>query len=163
MAGFEIREATPADSRFIGDMLVEALNWHPVRRRPRAQLVADGEFRRYIEGWMRPGDAGVVAVDGNGAPIGACWYRLFAPDEAGHGGLGPRVPELTLGVVSVWRAQGAGRALLRAAVDLARTQGYQRLSLSVERENYARRLYVSEGFATVSSGPDSDTMVRRLR
>ena len=37
-----------------------------------------------------------------------------------------------------------------------------RLSLSVERANFAHRLYVSEGYVTVDSGADSDTMVRSV-
>ncbi|MFB9717740.1 hypothetical protein [Planobispora longispora] len=36
------------------------------------------------------------------------------------------------------------------------------LCLSVERANRARRLYAAEGFTTVGSGPDSDTMIMVL-
>jgi GNAT superfamily N-acetyltransferase len=127
------------------------------------QLLADSAVNRYLKGWKRASDDGMLALDGNGAPIGACWYRVLAKSEPGGGFVAPGVPELTLGVRPLWRAQGVGRTLLRAVCDLATERGHQRISLSVERTNFAHRLYVSEGFTTIDSGRDSDTMVRTLR
>ncbi len=88
---------------------------------------------------------------------------MLPEHEAGYGWVDNGVPELTLGVKPIWRAQGVGRALLRAACALAAQRGYQRISLSVERANFAQRLYITEGFTTVDSGKDSDTMVKTLR
>jgi ribosomal protein S18 acetylase RimI-like enzyme len=56
-----------------------------------------------------------------------------------------------------------GRALLRGLIERARADGYGRVSLSVERDNYAVTLYRSEGFVVTSPGFGRDTMVRRLR
>ncbi len=158
-----VRRAEAADASFLADMLVEASNWHPDRTRPKVQLLADPKVNRYLKGWKRPSDDGVVAADESGALIGACWYRVLPRSEPGYGFVAAGVPELTLGVRPVHRAQGVGRALLRALCDVAAERGHQRISLSVERENFAQRLYLSEGFTTVESGRDSDTMVRTLR
>ncbi len=73
------------------------------------------------------------------------------------------MPELIIGVNSVWRSRGVGRALLQALVDAARAEGHGRLALSVEHDNFARSLYRDEGFATVATDGSRDTMVRRLR
>ena len=163
MTRFSLRDATGADARFLGDMLVEASEWLPARTRSRVEVLADPKTAKYVSGWKRPGDAGTIAIDGAAWPIGACWYRLLPPDDPGYGFIGAGVPELTLGVAPVWRAQGVGRALLTAVIDQARAEGHTRISLSVERANHAQRLYISEGFSTVVSGADSDTMVRVLR
>ena len=63
----------------------------------------------------------------------------------------------------IWRAHGVGRALLQSLCDHARAQGFARLSLSVERGNFAVSLYRSEGFAVTQPGHGRDTMVKRLR
>jgi GNAT superfamily N-acetyltransferase len=163
MTRFSLREATGTDARFLGDMLVEASEWLPSRTRSRVDVIADPGTAKYIQGWKRSGDAGMVAIDTTASPIGACWYRLLPPDDPGYGYVAPGVPELTLGVTPVWRAQGVGRALLAAVLAQARAAGHRRISLSVERANHAQRLYISEGFQTVEKGADSDTMVRVLR
>jgi GNAT superfamily N-acetyltransferase len=160
---YGIRRAEPGDASFLVEMVCEAANWHPDRVRPKVDLMADSTVMRYARGWQRPADDGMIAVDEVGNPIGACWYRVLPHNEPGHGFVASGVPELTLGVRPVWRAQGVGRALLVAACDLARTAGHQRISLSVERANFAQRLYRSEGFVVVESGAGSDTMVKTLR
>lgn len=154
-----IRAAVQADAVFLGDMLVEAANWRAGGARPRHEVLSSSH-RRYVVGWMRPSDAGVVAMTSFGDPVGAAWYRLLPPDDPGFGFVGTAVPELIIGVRPVWRAQGVGRMLLRALVQRAAESGHRRISLSVERDNFARGLYRSERFVVTSRGLLRDTMVR---
>ena len=71
------------------------------------------------------------------------------------------MPELTIGVTAAWRGRGVGRALLRPVDGAAAQAGITRISLSVERKNFARGLYLAEGFTvTDASDPQSDTMVK---
>ena len=158
-----IRPAEQTDAPFLADMLVEAFDWTAAHARSRVELLADPKVNRYLRGWRRPGDGGVVAVDDHGDRLGACWYRVLPKRDAGYGWVGSGVPELTLGVRPIHRAQGLGRSLLAAACAQAAAAGHQRISLSVERANFAWRLYVSEGFVVSESGADSDTMVKTLR
>jgi len=88
--------------------------------------------------------------------------RFFTADDPGYGFVGPNVPELSIGVVRQHRGKGVGRTLLREVAEQARDRGTSRISLSVERANPAKRLYVREGFVTVDSGPDDDVMVKNL-
>lgn len=162
MSSYRIRAASIGDGMTLTEALVEAANWDATRPRPRVEVLADPIRRRYIASWPRPGDAGVIAVDEGDQAIGACWYRLFPADRPGLAAV-PGVPELILGVRPVWRAQGVGRAMLREVIAQSTTAGHARLALSVERGNFAQRLYVSEGFATVSSTATSDVMVRSAR
>jgi GNAT superfamily N-acetyltransferase len=160
---YSIRAARVDDGPFLADMLVEASNWNWTKTRRRVDVMADPESRRHVAGWPRPGDLGSVAETPDGDRIGACWFRLLTAAEPGHGFVATGVPELTLGVKPLWRAQGVGRALLQAALRQAAGAGYARISLSVDHGNFATRLYISEGFQTISHQDDSDTMVRNLR
>ncbi|HWI30655.1 MAG TPA: GNAT family N-acetyltransferase [Microbacterium sp.] len=163
MSSFRLRAAGQSDGGFLGDMVVEAANWRPGSGRPKVQVLSDPENTRYLTGWKRPVDAGFIALDRSGDPIGAAWYRLMPRADSGFGYVGTGVPELIIGVRPIWRAHGVGRALLQALNDKARADGFARLSLSVERGNFAATLYRSEGFIVTQSGPGRDTMVKALR
>lgn len=162
-ASFRVRPAEQADGAFLGDMVVEAVNWRAGAALPKHQVLTTPEHGRYVAGWMRPSDAGFVAADLNDAPIGAAWYRMHTPTEPGFGFIGAGIPELIIGVRPIWRAHGVGRALLQQLCELAVSQGFARISLSVERGNFASTLYRSEGFAVTAPGAGRDTMVKRLR
>ncbi len=136
-----IRPAGPGDVRFLGDMLRHAYYWH-VGEDP------DRPVARYVRGWGRPGDAGVVAIEPSG-PVGAAWYRLFPEREAGFGFIDEQTPELTVAVVPARRGRGLGGELLTALLDQARREGYERLSLSVEPGSPQESYYSRFGFETV--------------
>ena len=163
-----IREAVAGDAEFLADMLVAAANWSPQwRPMSRRRVLSAPATAHYIAGWPRDTDLGVIAEAGiartGSRPAGAAWLRFFPASDPGYGFVAPDVPELTIGVAAPWRGRGVGRALLRAVADRARAAGVERVSLSVERKNFARALYLSEGFAvTDASDPQSDTMVKDL-
>ncbi|MGW5578340.1 N-acetyltransferase family protein [Micromonospora chokoriensis] len=162
MTDLGIRTATPADSDFLADMLVEAVNWLPERNWSRDQILANPALAHYVADWMRPDDFGLIAVDRTDRPVGAAWFRFLTADDPGYGYVSDDVPELTIGVVESWRGRGVGRVLLRAVLDAARARGIRTVSLSVERANFAARLYAAEGFRTVESFEDADTMVAEI-
>src|SRR6187431_3280820 len=128
---FRLRRAGQSDGAFLGDMVVEAANWRQGGIRPRHEIMASPEHLRYLTGWKRPSDAGFIALDQHGEPIGAAWYRIMPRSDPGFGYVGTGVPELIIGVRPIWRAHGVGRALLQELSAQARVQGFARLSLSV--------------------------------
>lgn len=160
---WSIRPATAEDGEFLADMLVEAVNWSPEwKPKSRRRVLSDLRTTHYVAGWPRETDLGVIAEAGS-EPAGAAWVRFFPADDPAYGFVGPDVPELTIGVAAAWRGRGVGRTLLRAIAASAAEAGIGRISLSVERKNFARGLYLSEGFAVVdASDPQSDTMVKSL-
>ena len=128
-------------------MLVEAVNW----RSGGDALPPDAV--KYVEGWGRRGDLGVIA-DGD---TGAAWVRLFTNDEHGYGFVAPHVPELTIGVAQNARGRGLGTALLEGVLTRI---GERPVSLSVETDNPAVRLYERFGFVRVGYVGTSWTMLR---
>lgn len=155
-----IREATAADAPFLAEMLLAAYNWHEDRFTADWLRTEDRAWR-YLDSWPAPGDFGVVATDGD-TLLGAAWARLLPADRPGYGFIAADVPEVSIGVTAASRGRGIGRALLTALIDAARATGHQRLSLSVEPDNYAARLYSSLGFVVTGRDGGSDTMVLDL-
>jgi GNAT superfamily N-acetyltransferase len=103
-----------------------------------------------------------VAVDDNGTPIGAAWWRTFTAEAPAFGFVDEQTPEVAIGVVAERRGEGVGAALLLALHDAARADGLTRLSLSVERENFAMRLYERLGYVEVGGDEGAATMLLDL-
>jgi GNAT superfamily N-acetyltransferase len=162
-ANWTIRPAEAGDADFLGDMLMEAVNWSSEwKPRSREKAFATPAVSHYIAGWPRDTDLGVIAEVG-GQHAGAAWLRFLPATDPGYGFVAEDIPELTLGVAAAFRRQGLGRALMRAAAGAARAAGITGISLSVERKNFAQRLYLSEGYKIVdSSDAQSDTMLKEL-
>jgi ribosomal protein S18 acetylase RimI-like enzyme len=157
-----IRALQPDDEPFQWDMGWEAVATNAeARERGRDTVMALPQLRRYFVDFGRPGDVGVVAVTADGARLGAAWYRLFSAEEPGFGFIAADVPELAMGVVAEARGRGIGGALLDALLAVAREQGFRALSLSVDRQNPARRLYERKGFrdAGIAEPTDSDMIM----
>jgi ribosomal protein S18 acetylase RimI-like enzyme len=153
-----IRSASQADETFLQAMLALTGSWRPGSPPSTPEeLAADSHHSRYLEGWVREGDAGVVA-ELDGRPVGAAWYRTFSVSEPGYGFLDQETPEISVAVEPDQRGRGVGTALLRALCELARQEGIAALSLSVERDNPALRLYQRLGFVEVEGTADACTM-----
>jgi ribosomal protein S18 acetylase RimI-like enzyme len=160
MHAWALRAATAGDEdrAFLEAMVLEAAAWRPgAARSAIADLLAEPGLAVYIAGWGRPGDAGVVA-ELNGHRIGAAWYRRFSSAAHGYGFLDAAIPELAIAVAACCRGRGVGSSLLDALVAHARAEGHAALSLSVEIDNPARRLYERAGFIQVGHVGNAWTM-----
>ncbi len=156
-----LRPAEPSDSPFLSEMLVEAAFWRPDGPRESVEEIRERpELAHYIAGWPQPGDLGVVAEDEG--PVGAAWIRHLPESDPGFGFIDALTPELTMGVVRQRRRQGVGALLLEALVSSARAHNLAAISLSVEPENYAWRLYERVGFQAVGTLGGSLTMLLHL-
>lgn len=161
-----IRVATDSDLPFLNDMLWEAAAVSSYMREiGKAAALAMPVVSKYLDGWGRPGDGGVIAVGDDGAPLGAAWYRIFPADAPGYGFVAADIPELSIGVSESARGMGVGGALIAALLPMAKNHSFPGVSLSVDRENPAVALYVRHGFRDAGlSGPEetSVTMVTRF-
>lgn len=158
----QLREATGTDLELLYDMLLEAFNWDGTARFTRDEVVADIHTARYLGGWRRPGDFGLVAVAGE-TPLGAIWARALPAGAPGYGYVADDIPEIGMAVTGARRGRGVGSALLAGCIEQARVLGWRALSLSVEDGNTAARaLYARHGFSAVGRNGNSDTMLREL-
>ena len=159
----EIRPVQSHDLPFLWDMLWEGAAVDAGMRALGKDAALDRpENRTYLDGWGRPGDAGVVALGDAEQRLGAAWYRRFPNEARGYGFVAPDVPELAIGVVATARGRGVGGALLDALLALARERGERALSLAVDRRNPARALYQRHGFRDLEGSDRGDASVTMM-
>lgn len=154
------RLTSDVDPAFLARMLATAVSWDPDRPRTSVDaLLTDPALVRYVEGWGRAGDDGLVALAPDDVPAGAVWIRRFTAAAPGYGFVDEDTPELSLAVERDLRGRGAGSLLLAGILARARARQVARVSLSVERENAARSMYERFGFVKVDERGDAWTMV----
>jgi len=151
---FGLRHVRPADEPFLEDLVRLAAGW---RDGTSAPLTPQRE--KYVRGWGRAGDHGLVALL-DGARVGAAWYRLFSAEDPAYGYVRDAVPEISLAVRQHARRIGVATTLLTRLLADASCSGVPAVSLSVEPENPARVLYERLGFAKVSEVGGAWTMWR---
>ncbi len=152
------RLTTRIDASFLATMLLEAAFWRGDGRPSVERMLEDRATARYVEGWGRPGDVALAALDGDDTPVGAAWYRHFRADDAGYGFVSEDIPELSIGVAREHRDRGVGSLLIGSLLQRARARDERAMSLSVDRANPARALYERFGFREQDGNP-ADTSV----
>jgi ribosomal protein S18 acetylase RimI-like enzyme len=160
-----LRLSARADPAFLAEMLYEAVYWRDdgaEERPPLDELLARPETARYVVDWGRPGDTAVFALDRRDEPVGAAWFRRFSASAPGYGFVADDVPELAIAVFPEFRGQRVGSLLLGALIARAESEGVRALSLSVNNENPAKKLYARLGFEVVAQNDDALTMLLEL-
>lgn len=158
----KLRRADAADVHFLRQMIVQAA-FRPGSIPAFEDAVRAPHVAPWVEGWMRPGDLGVIAEED--APVGAAWCRRFEGHETGVSGfVDGETPVLAIAVVGQRRGQGIGTALIEALGAQARAAGVRTMSLSVGRSNPALRLYQRLGWEMLEDAAERPLrLVRRLR
>ena len=157
-----LRPVQADDVLFLVEMLCEAA-FPPGAERPQLdEAQNDPRLARWLDGWGRAGDLGVVAENEDDR-VGAAWCRLF--DDASvrlRGVIDEVTPELVVAVRPDARGRGIGCQLIAELINCAATAGFDGISLGVGETNPAVRLYRRLGFVEVHDGRKPWTMYRKL-
>ena len=158
----ELRPGTDADIEHVKRALFEAVSWNPERELPPYEIViAHPELARYHEGWGRRGDLAVIA-EREGEVVGASLCRLFTAEDHGHGYVDDETPELAVAVWDGHRGEGIGTRLMGGIEEAARAAGFSKISLCVDADNPARRLYERLGYETLTVDDEGVRMLKEL-
>jgi len=158
----KIRPAFKWEYYFLERMVFEAFFWSLNHPRPEFKTFRKRpEFKTIVENWGRHGDRAIVATQ-RLRHTGAAWFRLWTDENHSYGYVDSTIPELGIAVAKPYRYRGIGRLLLRQIVDVAQSDGYPAISLSVDPRNFARNLYESEGFVKVGESGTSWTLLHKF-
>ena len=151
-----IRTIRPEELPLLNDFLYEAI-FIPegVPAPPRAILEQEG-LQVYIRDFGRQPDDHCLVAEVDGKIVGTVWVRVM--DDYGH--IDNETPSLAISLYKEYRNQGIGMQLLLRMLELLEEKGYPQVSLSVQKANYALRMYRKAGFEVVADKGEEVLMVR---
>lgn len=154
-----IREIHSDEIPLLTDFLYEAI-FQPkgVPKAPRT-ILQEPMIWAYIDKFgTRPGDFCRVAV-ADGMIVGAAWSRL----GCSYGKMDENTPELAISVYSEYRSKGIGSRLLASLLETLKANGYDKVSLSVDRtNNCAVKMYRKYGFEIIAKREHDYLMIKPL-
>lgn len=124
---------------------------------PARDIVSHPDLQIYITDFGQPDDVCLVAeIDSR--IVGAAWTRII--HDYGH--VDDHTPSLSISLLPEYRNQGIGTHLLTHLLSLLKERGYKSVSLSVQKLNYAVRLYAKMGFVVLRENDDDYVMLLKL-
>ena len=142
MSNAEIREISTEEIPLLNDFLYEAIFIPEGVPAPPRSIIENEDLQVYVRDFGRKADDRCLVAEIDGRIVGAVWTRVM--DDYGH--IDDETPSLAISLYKDYRHQGIGTELLRQMLQLLRQDGYQQVSLSVQKANYAARMYQKAGF-----------------
>ena len=153
-----IREIEKSEIILLQDFLYEAIFVPEGSEKPERSIIELPELQIYIEDFgIREDDYGLVA-EVEGEVAGAVWVRII--DDYGH--IDDRTPSLSISLYEKYRGYGLGTRMLKEMIDKLRSYGYEKLSLSVQKSNYAAEMYKDLGFTVYDENEEEYIMIFHL-
>lgn len=153
-----IRKIHKQEYPLLDDFLYEAIFVPESVEPPPKTIITSPELQLYVEHFGESkDDHGLVAeVDGN--IVGAVWVRIM--NDYGH--IDAETPSLAISLYKEYRGFGIGTAMMKEILALLKAQEYKQVSLSVQKANYAAKLYQKVGFEIVRENEEEYIMVNCL-
>ena len=153
-----IRQIRPEEYGLLQEFVYQAIYLSEGTKPPPRSVVDLPELQVYVAGFgTQSGDYCLVA-EVAGTVVGAAWSRIM--QDYGH--IDDRTPSLAISLLPEYRGLGIGAQLLRSLLLLLQENGYLRLSLSVQKDNPALRLYERAGFRILAEKGTEYLMLRDI-
>ncbi len=155
---YKIRKLDKTEYNVLEDFLYEAIFIPEGVEAPPREIINQPELQVYIAGFgTQEGDTAVCA-EGDGKIVGAAWARIM--NDYGH--IDDGTPSIAISLYKKYRGKGMGTDLLKALLSELKSKGYRQVSLAVQKENYAVRMYKKSGFVTVDENEQEYIMLCTL-
>ena len=155
---YTIREMTVMEYPLLNEFLYEAIFIPDGIKPPPKNIIASPELQIYVDrfGTSKADFALVAEVEEK--IVGAVWVRII--HDYGH--IDDETPSLAISLYKEYRGQGIGTDMMKEMLSLLKTHGYKRVSLSVQKANYATEMYRKIGFDIIRENKEEWIMVCNL-
>ncbi|MCR5066569.1 MAG: GNAT family N-acetyltransferase [Erysipelotrichaceae bacterium] len=154
-----IRQLRENERELLKDFLYEAIFVPEGVSAPERSIVDKPELAVYHEGFGSRACDNCLIAETDGKAVGAVWSRIM--NDYGH--IDDLTPSLAISLKREFRGKGIGTALMKEMLQLLRKQGYEKVSLSVQKVNRAVKMYERLGFKVIRESGEEYLMIRELQ
>lgn len=154
-----IRKICTEEIPLLEDFLYEAIFIPEGEAAPPRNILENEALKIYIKDFGNLIDDRCLVAECSGRIVGAVWTRIM--NDYGH--IDDDIPSLAISLYKEFRNQGIGTELLRMMLLLLAHDGYRKVSLSVQKANYALGMYLKAGFEIVKETEEEFLMACNLR
>lgn len=155
---YTIRAMTAQEYSLLDDFLYEAIFVPEGVEPPSKSIITAPELQVYVKGFGASKDDFALVAEVENKIIGAVWVRIM--NDYGH--IDDKTPSLAISLYKKYRGQRIGSSLIKEMLSLLQTHGYKHVSLSVQKANYAAKLYQKIGFRIIKEIGDEWIMTYNL-
>ena len=153
-----IRKIHKQEYPLLDDFLYEAIFVPEGVEPPPKTIITSPELQVYVEHFGESKDDHGLVAEVDGKIVGAVWVRIM--NDYGH--IDAETPSLAISLYKEYRGFGIGTAMMKEILALLKAQKYKQVSLSVQKANYAAKLYLKVGFKIVRENEEEYIMVNCL-
>jgi ribosomal protein S18 acetylase RimI-like enzyme len=154
-----IRGIKSEEAHILEDLLYAAI-YQPDTAVPIPRSVINSpEVRVYIENFGQKSDDYCLVADLEGQIIGGVWARVLSDEPKGYGNIDDKTPEFAISVFREFQKQGIGTLLMTKMINYLKRNKYYQASLSVQKENYAVKMYKNLGFGIIDENEEDFLMI----
>lgn len=150
-----IREILKQEYPLLDNFLYEAIFVPKNVEPPAKTIITSPELQVYVERFGESKDDWGLVAEVGGKIVGAVWVRIM--NDYGH--IDDETPSLAISLYKEYRGFGIGTAMMKEILALLKSHEYSRVSLSVQKANYAAKLYLKVGFEIVMENEEEYIMV----
>lgn len=153
-----IREIKETEYYTLSDFLYEAIFIPKEVEPPPKSIIEKSSLQIYIKDYGKFDDDKCLVAEIQGKIVGAVWTRII--DDYGH--IDNETPSLAISLYKEYRNLGIGTEMLKKMLEMLKRCNYKRVSLSVQKANYAVKMYLKAGFEIVYENSEDLIMICKL-
>lgn len=154
---YNIRKLREDEQEILAEFLYEAIYIPEGVEAPPKDIIEQPELQMYISDWGKENDYCLVA-EVDDSVVGAAWVRIM--NDYGH--IDDTTPSFAISLYEEYRGMGIGTELMKKMLSLLKENGYEKASLSVQKANYAFKMYRKLGFEVIGESEEEFLMVKQL-
>ena len=152
---YSIRKMTVSEYPMLNDFLYEAIFIPDGIEPPPRNIITSPELQIYVDRFGELKDDFALVAEVEKKVVGAVWVRIM--NDYGH--IDDKTPSLAISLYKEYRGQGIGTDMMKEMLSLLKAQGDKRVSLSVQKTNYAVEMYRKIGFDIVRGNEEEWIML----